>query len=123
MKIKNYKDFSCFLEYVQDPDFRGAIVSDNVYHFRSNVGLFKSAVNFFKESGLEVKEHSIPLKIEFPSGATIRLLRVENTRGMLLDAALVLNTDTLTYEDTLQVKSRIKTPCSSDGSLWFLESY
>ena len=123
MKIKNYKDFSCFLESVQDPDFRGAIISDKDSHFRSNAGLFKSAVNFFKESGLEVKEHSVPLKIEFPSGATIRFLRVENTRGMLLDAALVLHTDTLTYEDTLQVKSRIKTPCSSDGSLWFLENY
>lgn len=123
MNIKNYKDFSCFLEYVQDPDFRGAIVSNNVQHFRSNAGLFKSAVNFFKESGLEVKQYCIPLKIEFPSGATIRFLSVENTRGMLLDAALVLHTDTLTYEDTLQVKSRIRTPCSSDGSLWFLESY
>lgn len=123
MKIKNYKDFSCFLESVQDPDFRGAIITDNVHLFRSNAGLFKSAVNFFKESGLEVKEHSVPLKIEFPSGATIRFLSVENIRGMLLDAALVLHTDTLSYEDVLRVKSRIKIPYSSDGRLWFLENY
>ena len=123
MKIKNYRGFDCFLEYIKDPDFHGAIVSDDPNHFRGSQGLFEQAVKFFNEASVGTKSYKMPLKIQFPSGATIRFLSVDNTCGMVLNAALVLHTNKISYEDVLQVKTRIRQPCSNDGSLWFLESY
>ena len=119
MKSDNYKDFDCFIEYLDNPDFAGAVVAKESRYFYGSDNLFDKSVQVFERQGLGFTVNKLARRLVFNSGATLIFTVPEAIGGWKFNAALVLDTDTLSFEDVMRVKSRIRVPCSHDGSLWF----
>ena len=110
-----------FIQYLDDANFYGAVLSVETMFFYGESGIFNKAVKFFREydSGLVVRKQ--PMTLTFSSGAVIAFTSVERTRGMHLSTAMILNTPKLTSRDVQWVRTRLRRPCIDMGKYWFLD--
>ena len=111
---------SNFLPYLEEPDFYGTIVSTNSGLFYVKGGIFDKAVKLFSDKDLNFTVNMQPRLIKFESGAVIGFTSVENTVGMHLSVAMIIDSPNLTFRDIQWIRTRLRRPCVDMGRYWFI---
>ena len=109
------------MPYLEQPDFEGAIVSENYRMLHKSGGVIDKVIFMFKESGLvfEIKHNSG--LVTFKSGARVRFARADATLGLLLDAALIIGSSSTTTQSIMLVKSRLWNSKGAHNNLWLID--
>lgn len=112
-----YGDFSCFIPLLEE-GFWGVVASKNSYPFYGEKNIFDVAVDYFKGQNLELEADRLIKKITFDNGANIIFTLCENTCGMKLGAALILESHDITEREILYVVSRVRGVSDAANKVW-----
>ena len=110
-----------FIPYLEQPDFEGAIVSENYRILHKSGGAIDKVVFIFRESGLIFETKYNSSLITFESGARLRFARADAILGLLLDAALIVGGLSTTTQSIMLVKSRLWNSKGAHNNLWVID--
>ena len=110
-----------FIPYLEQPDFEGAIVSENYRTLQKSFGVIEKVIFMFKESGLVFETKYNSSLVTFESGARLRFARADAIVGLLLDAALIVDGLSTTTQSIMLVKSRLWNSKGAHNNLWLID--
>lgn len=114
-----------FLKYVNDPEFVGYVFRKNATDLKGSGALFDKAVKLFKQFDSRVTYTKQPMRINFPSGASIFFTGLDGQSGMdsiqgiEITAAMVDEATHLTEEEVWWIISRLRTNAKDiEPNIW-----
>ena len=113
-----------FLRYVHDPEFVGYVIRKAATDLKGSGGLFDKAVKLFKQYDDRVTYTKQPMRINFPSGASIFFTGLDGQAGMdslqgiEISAAMIDEATHLTEEEVWWVISRLRTNAKMSPNIW-----
>ena len=114
-----------FLKYVNDSEFVGYVFRKNASDLRGSGALFDKAVKLFKQYDSRVTYTKQPMRINFPSGASIFFTGLDGQAGMdsiqgiEITCAMIDEATHLTEEEVWWIISRLRTNAKGiEPNIW-----
>ena len=114
-----------FLRYVHDPEFVGYVFRKNATDLKGSGGLFDKAIKLFKQYDQKITYTKQPMRINFPSGASIFFTGLDGQAGMdaihgiEITCAMIDEATHLSEEEVWWIISRLRTNASGiEPNIW-----
>lgn len=121
---KSYMGLMRFLLYIDDPNFFGYVFRLNATDMKGGGGLFQTACRMFQAYDKRVKYTKQPMRITFPSGATIDFTGIDgqagldSIQGIEISAAMVDEAAQHEESSIFWIISRLRTKAKMIPNIW-----
>lgn len=121
---KTYLSLMRFLFWVHDPNFVGYVFRKNATDLKGGGGAFDEAIKMFTAYDKRVRFTKQPMRIYFPSGATIEFKGLDGAAGMnaiqglQISAAMLDEATHFSEEEVMWIISRLRTSADMNPCLW-----
>lgn len=121
---KTYLSLMRFLFWVHDPNFVGYVFRKNATDLKGGGGAFDEAIKMFTAYDKRVRFTKQPMRIYFPSGATIEFKGLDGAAGMnaiqglQISAAMLDEATHFSEEEVMWIISRLRTTADMKPCLW-----